>query len=223
MFRSARQLTAFRLLVTAPRHHGRCFLDRRVFSTHIQSGRDSVPPHPQVHIKATNSVFVWLIDYEDTTKQNKFKHFLRSRRPKYAKHPHQDENIARNDDIGFNASLHRESTKSFGYVSPVVLNYELPNERWMVPEVAFLGRSNVGKSSLINALTKKAGNLAKVSKSPGRTQVRDGRPGMMFRLFDYVDALLVKLCPGRRTFFSPLAFLSTKPWLLAFVLKLYSK
>ena len=209
MFHSAGQLAAFRLLVTAPRHHGRCFLDRRVFSTHIQSGRDSVPP--QVHIKATNSVFVWLIDYEDTTKQNKFKHFLRSRRPKYAKHPHQDENIARNDDIGFNASLHRESTKSFGYVSPVVLNYELPNERWMVPEVAFLGRSNVGKSSLINALTKKAGNLAKVSKSPGRTQVRDGRPGMMFRLFDYVDALLVKLCPGRRTFFSPLAFLSTKP------------
>ena len=201
MFHSAGQLAAFRLLVTAPRHHGRCFLDhRRVFSTHIQSGRDSVPPHPQVHIKATNSVFVWLIDYEDTTKQNKFKHFLRSRRPKYAKHPHQDENIARNDDIGFNASLHRESTKSFGYVSPVVLNYELPNERWMVPEVAFLGRSNVGKSSLINALTKKAGNLAKVSKSPGRTQVRDGRPGKF-----------VPRPPPHFLLSPPLAFLSTKP------------
>ena len=42
-----------------------------------------------------------------------------------------------------------------------------PSER--LPEVAFLGRSNVGKSSLINALTgyKK---LAFTSNTPGRTQ-----------------------------------------------------
>ncbi len=37
------------------------------------------------------------------------------------------------------------------------------------PEIAFLGRSNVGKSSLINLLLGKK-NLAKVSKTPGRTQ-----------------------------------------------------
>ncbi|GIU83031.1 MAG: YihA family ribosome biogenesis GTP-binding protein [Acidobacteria bacterium] len=37
------------------------------------------------------------------------------------------------------------------------------------PEIAFLGRSNVGKSSLINLLLGKR-NLAKVSKTPGRTQ-----------------------------------------------------
>lgn len=37
-------------------------------------------------------------------------------------------------------------------------------------EVAFLGRSNVGKSSVINALTQQTG-LAKVSKTPGRTQL----------------------------------------------------
>jgi GTP-binding protein len=38
------------------------------------------------------------------------------------------------------------------------------------PEFAFIGRSNVGKSSLINMLTNKPG-LAKVSNRPGKTQV----------------------------------------------------
>jgi GTP-binding protein len=38
-----------------------------------------------------------------------------------------------------------------------------------LPEVAFLGRSNVGKSSLINALVGKRG-LAFTSSTPGRTQ-----------------------------------------------------
>jgi GTP-binding protein len=38
-----------------------------------------------------------------------------------------------------------------------------------LPEVAFLGRSNVGKSSLINALTGQKG-LAFTSSTPGRTQ-----------------------------------------------------
>lgn len=37
------------------------------------------------------------------------------------------------------------------------------------PEVAFAGKSNVGKSSLINALLNRK-NLAKTSSSPGRTQ-----------------------------------------------------
>jgi GTP-binding protein len=37
-------------------------------------------------------------------------------------------------------------------------------------EYAFIGRSNVGKSSLINALTDKK-ELAKVSRSPGKTQL----------------------------------------------------
>lgn len=42
------------------------------------------------------------------------------------------------------------------------------------PEVAFLGRSNVGKSSLLNALTDSGGAAfggAKVSSWPGRTQL----------------------------------------------------
>jgi len=38
------------------------------------------------------------------------------------------------------------------------------------PEVAIAGKSNVGKSSLINALVNRK-NLAKTSSSPGRTQV----------------------------------------------------
>ena len=37
------------------------------------------------------------------------------------------------------------------------------------PEYAFIGRSNVGKSSLINMLTERK-NLAKTSGSPGKTQ-----------------------------------------------------
>jgi GTP-binding protein len=39
-----------------------------------------------------------------------------------------------------------------------------------LPEYAFIGRSNVGKSSLINMLTNKK-NLAKISSTPGKTQL----------------------------------------------------
>ncbi|MDQ3482142.1 MAG: ribosome biogenesis GTP-binding protein YihA/YsxC [Pseudomonadota bacterium] len=38
-----------------------------------------------------------------------------------------------------------------------------------VPEIAFAGRSNVGKSSLLNALTNRK-SLARTSNTPGRTQ-----------------------------------------------------
>ena len=42
-----------------------------------------------------------------------------------------------------------------------------PND---LPEYAFIGRSNVGKSSLINALAKNK-KLAKISNKPGKTQL----------------------------------------------------
>lgn len=41
---------------------------------------------------------------------------------------------------------------------------------WMWPEFAFIGRSNVGKSSLINLVTERR-YLAKVSATPGKTQL----------------------------------------------------
>jgi GTP-binding protein len=40
----------------------------------------------------------------------------------------------------------------------------------LIPEYAFIGRSNVGKSSLINMLTDRK-NLAKTSGKPGKTQL----------------------------------------------------
>lgn len=56
----------------------------------------------------------------------------------------------------------------------------------VVPQVAFAGRSNVGKSSLLNKLTNRNG-LARTSNTPGRTQELNffdvGEP-LAFRLVD---------------------------------------
>lgn len=41
--------------------------------------------------------------------------------------------------------------------------------RGAIPEIAFVGRSNVGKSSMLNALARRKG-LARVSNTPGRTR-----------------------------------------------------
>jgi len=53
------------------------------------------------------------------------------------------------------------------YISSAVNASNYPERT--LPEVAFLGRSNVGKSSLINSLVRIKG-LARVSSQPGKTQ-----------------------------------------------------
>jgi GTP-binding protein len=55
------------------------------------------------------------------------------------------------------------------------------------PEIAFAGRSNVGKSSLINCLTNRK-NLAKTSSEPGRTRV--------INFFSVSDQLVLVDLPG---------------------------
>lgn len=53
------------------------------------------------------------------------------------------------------------------FIKSVLKADQLPKEGWA--EIAFTGRSNVGKSSLLNALLRRKG-LAKTSGTPGKTQ-----------------------------------------------------
>lgn len=61
-----------------------------------------------------------------------------------------------------------ESHKTFEFVGSYKNNGQIPI--FPSPEIAFLGRSNVGKSSLLNQLTALNKNIAVVGKTPGRTQ-----------------------------------------------------
>ncbi|CAN5324874.1 ribosome biogenesis GTP-binding protein YihA/YsxC [soil metagenome] len=69
------------------------------------------------------------------------------------------------------ADLIEEARKIFA--GPIAFLKSAPSLQYLpdpiVPELAFAGRSNVGKSSLINALTNRNG-LARTSNTPGRTQ-----------------------------------------------------
>lgn len=74
------------------------------------------------------------------------------------------------------------------FVTSVARLDQLPQER--LPEIALAGRSNVGKSSMINTLVGKSG-LARTSNTPGRTQTLnyylitpDEKSGKPFYLVD---------------------------------------
>ncbi|MBN2898160.1 MAG: YihA family ribosome biogenesis GTP-binding protein [Clostridia bacterium] len=58
--------------------------------------------------------------------------------------------------------------KNSSFVTSAVKEEQYPEE--LLPEIAFAGRSNVGKSSLINMLINRKG-LAKTSSTPGKTQL----------------------------------------------------
>lgn len=66
---------------------------------------------------------------------------------------------------------HEEAQKFFQGSCDFILSAATVNDLPPIshPEIAFIGRSNVGKSRLLNALVKRH-NLARVSNTPGRTQ-----------------------------------------------------
>jgi GTP-binding protein len=84
--------------------------------------------------------------------------------------------------MAFDINLFR---KEANFVAGVATKNMFPN--FHLPEIAFLGKSNVGKSSLINKLLNRR-SLARVSHTPGRTQ--------QINFFSLVERLLIVDLPG---------------------------
>lgn len=68
----------------------------------------------------------------------------------------------------FSAKQQRMEVKQVAFAGSYPTETQCPRDG--KPEYAFIGRSNVGKSSLINLLTERK-NLAHTSKTPGKTQL----------------------------------------------------
>ncbi|HOQ75074.1 MAG TPA: ribosome biogenesis GTP-binding protein YihA/YsxC [Thermoclostridium sp.] len=75
--------------------------------------------------------------------------------------------------------------KKAEHVISAVQPSQYPNT--MFPEIALAGRSNVGKSSLVNALVNRK-NLARVGSTPGKTRV--------INFYNINDSLMIADLPG---------------------------
>jgi len=71
------------------------------------------------------------------------------------------------------------------FIAGAASAYQLP--KIALPQVAFVGKSNVGKSSLINTVCRRK-NLARVSHTPGRTQ--------QINFFSIAEKLVIVDLPG---------------------------
>ncbi|MFY9589813.1 ribosome biogenesis GTP-binding protein YihA/YsxC [Rickettsia endosymbiont of Halotydeus destructor] len=78
--------------------------------------------------------------------------------------------------------LFRQEAK---FIAGAMRPSQIPN--FSLPEIAFVGKSNVGKSSLINTLCNNK-SLAKVSNTPGRTQ--------QINFFNLAEKLIIVDLPG---------------------------
>lgn len=96
------------------------------------------------------------------------------------------------------AEQHIEAQFAMGAVQPD----QFPPSAF--PEIAFIGRSNVGKSSLINTIVRH-GNLARVSNTPGKTQeINFFATNAGFGLVDLPGYGYAKVSKGKREMFSSL-------------------
>ncbi|ABV73047.1 GTP-binding protein [Rickettsia canadensis str. McKiel] len=94
-----------------------------------------------------------------------------------------------NNEKVINNKKSTDSSKLFRYQAKFVAGAmninQIPN--FLLPEIAFIGKSNVGKSSLINTICNNK-NLAKVSNIPGRTG--------QINFFNLADKLIIVDLPG---------------------------
>lgn len=92
-----------------------------------------------------------------------------------------DEKVINKKLVGDNKLFHHQAK----FVAGAMDIKQLPN--FALPQIAFVGKSNVGKSSLINTICNNK-KLAKVSNTPGRTR--------QINFFNLVDKLIIVDLPG---------------------------
>ena len=94
-----------------------------------------------------------------------------------------------------------------------------------LPEIAFAGRSNVGKSSLLNVLLRRK-SAARVSRTPGRTrEINFFRVNNAFLLVDLPGYGYARVAKEKKAEWRPMIeqYLSTSPHLRGLVLLLDSR